>query len=52
MRIVDTRTIVVGAPWRELVFVEVVTDTGLVGLGEIRIVNKTNTLVACIFGGQ
>ena len=29
----DVRTTVVGTPWRELVFVEVVTEDGLVGVG-------------------
>ncbi len=48
MKVTDVRVTVVGAPWRELVFVELTTDTGLVGVGEIRIVNKTSTLVACI----
>jgi galactonate dehydratase len=48
MKIVNTRTTVVGAPWRELTFVELVTDAGLVGLGEVRMVNKTDTLLACI----
>jgi galactonate dehydratase len=48
MKIADVRIVVVGAPWRELVFVELVTDSGLTGVGEIRIVNKTSTLVACI----
>jgi galactonate dehydratase len=48
MKIDRVRQIVVGAPWRELVFVEILTDTGLVGVGEVRIVNKTSTLVACI----
>ena len=47
-KIVDLRLTIVGAPWRELVFVELTTDTGLVGVGEVRIVNKTSTLVACI----
>ncbi|HET7220546.1 MAG TPA: mandelate racemase/muconate lactonizing enzyme family protein [Vicinamibacterales bacterium] len=42
------RTTVVGTPWRELVFVELVTDDGLVGVGEVRMVNRTDTLVACI----
>ena len=37
-----------GTPWRELVFVELTTDSGLVGVGEVRMVNKTDTLVACI----
>ncbi len=48
MRIVNTRATVVGTPWRELVFLELTTDTGLVGLSEARMVNKTSTLVACI----
>src|SRR6266516_2061298 len=48
MKIVDTQTTVVGAPWRELTFVELKTDEGLVGLGEVRMVNKTDTLLACI----
>ncbi len=48
MRVVDVRVTVVGAPWRELTFVELHTDIGLVGTGEVRMVNKTETLVACI----
>ena len=48
MKVIDTRTLVVGTPWRELVFLELVTDTGLVGVSEARMVNKTGTLVACI----
>ena len=48
MAITDVRVTVVGAPWRELVFVELRTDAGLVGVGEVRMVNKTATLVACI----
>jgi len=48
LKIVGTRTIVVGAPWRELTFVELITDVGLVGVGEVRMVNKTSTLVACL----
>lgn len=47
-RIVEMRTTVVGTPWRELVFVELTTDAGLVGVGEVRIVNKTDTLLACL----
>jgi galactonate dehydratase len=42
------RTTVVGAPWRELVFLELMTDEGLTGTAEVRIVNKTDTLLACI----
>jgi galactonate dehydratase len=48
MRIVDVVTTVVGAPWRELTFVELVADDGRRGLGEVRMVNKTDTLLACI----
>jgi galactonate dehydratase len=47
-KIVEQRVTVVGTPWRELVFVELTTDSGLVGVGECRIVNKTDTLVAAI----
>lgn len=48
MRIVDVITTVVGAPWRELTFVELVADDGRRGLGEVRMITKTDTLLACI----
>jgi galactonate dehydratase len=48
MKIVDVETTVVGTPWRELTFVEVVTDDGLRGVAEARMVNKTDTLLACL----
>lgn len=48
MHIREARITVVGAPWRELVFLELSTDDGLVGVSEVRMVNKTDTLVACI----
>jgi len=48
VRIVDVVTTVVGAPWRELTFVELVTDDGRRGLGEVRMITKTDTLLACI----
>ena len=48
LTISDVRTTVVGTPWRELVFVEVVTEEGLTGLGEVRMVNRTDTLLACV----
>jgi galactonate dehydratase len=48
VRIDDVVTTVVGAPWRELTFVELVADDGRRGLGEVRMVNKTDTLLACI----
>ena len=48
VKITDIRITVVGTPWRELVFLELDTDEGLVGLSEVRMVNKTGTLVACL----
>jgi galactonate dehydratase len=48
MKITGVRTIVVGAPWRELTIVQLETDEGITGLGEVRMVNKTDTLVAAI----
>ena len=48
MKIVAVEMTVVGTPWRELTFVELMTNTGLRGIGEARMVNKTDTLIACI----
>jgi galactonate dehydratase len=48
LKIDDARVTVVGTPWRELVFLELATDTGLTGVSEVRMVNKTATLVTCI----
>jgi galactonate dehydratase len=48
VKITASRITVVGTPWRELVFLELSTDDGLTGVGEVRMVNKTDTLVACI----
>jgi galactonate dehydratase len=48
MKIVHIDTTVVGTPWRELTFIELVTDDGLRGVGEARMVSKTDTLLACV----
>jgi galactonate dehydratase len=48
VKIADLRVTIVGTPWRELLFLELITDAGLTGLSEVRMVNKTDTLVACI----
>ena len=48
MKISAARTTVVGTPWRELVFLELETDTGLVGTSEVRMVSRTDTLLACV----
>ncbi len=48
MHVTKIHTTVVGTPWRELTFCELETDEGLTGLAEVRMVNKTQTLLACI----
>ena len=48
MKIVGLELVVVGAPWRELTFVELSTDEGSTGVAEARMVNKTETLLACL----
>jgi galactonate dehydratase len=48
VKIVDLTTTVVGTPWRELTFVELITDDGLRGIGEARMINKTGTLLAAV----
>lgn len=48
MKIVDVKATVVGTPWRELTFIELIADNGLRGLGEARMLNKTDTLLACV----
>jgi galactonate dehydratase len=48
MKITSATTTVVGTPWRELVFLELATDTGLTGVSEVRMVSRTDTLIACL----
>jgi galactonate dehydratase len=48
VQVINVRTTVVGTPWRDLVFVELETDDGLVGVGEVRPVNKTDSFVAVV----
>jgi galactonate dehydratase len=48
MRITNTTVTVVGTQWRELVFLELETDTGLVGVSEVRMVSRTDTLESCL----
>ena len=48
MKIDKIDILVVGAPWRELTIIELTTDSGLTGLGEVRMVNKTDTLIAAV----
>jgi galactonate dehydratase len=48
VQVTNVRTTVVGTPWRELVFVELETDIGLTGVGEVRPVNKTDSFIAVV----
>src|SRR5450755_5155973 len=45
MKISDVKTFVVGTPWRNLTFVRVLTDEGLSGVGEVRMLNHTDALL-------
>jgi galactonate dehydratase len=45
VRIAALRTAVVGTPWRNLTFVEVRTDEGLTGVGEVRMLGHTDALL-------
>ncbi|GCE51198.1 galactonate dehydratase [Thermosporothrix hazakensis] len=44
MKIVDVKTYVLGTPWRNITCVEVLTDEGVSGFGEVRMVNRTEAL--------
>jgi galactonate dehydratase len=45
MKIVDVKNAVMGTAWRNLTFVRVVTDDGLEGVGEVRMLNHTDALL-------
>jgi len=45
MRIVDVKSYVLGTVWRNLTYVQVITDDGLEGVGEVRMVNHTDSLL-------
>ncbi|MHB8596051.1 MAG: mandelate racemase/muconate lactonizing enzyme family protein [Ktedonobacteraceae bacterium] len=45
MKIVDVKTHVLGTAWRNLTIVRVITDEGLEGIGEVRMVNHTDALL-------
>lgn len=45
MKISKVTTYVVGTPWRDLTFVQIHTDDGLVGVGETRMLSHTQALV-------
>jgi galactonate dehydratase len=45
MKIVDVKTHVMSTAWRNLTFVRVITDDGLEGVGEVRMINHTDALI-------
>src|SRR5260221_5989548 len=45
MKIVDVKSAVMGTAWRNLTFVRVITDDGLEGVGEVRMLNHTDALL-------
>ena len=45
MKIVDVKSAVMGTAWRNLTFVRVITDEGLEGVGEVRMLNHTDALL-------
>lgn len=45
MKIIDVKTHVVGTVWRNLTVVRVLTDEGLEGVGEVRMLNHTDALL-------
>src|SRR5438045_3414030 len=45
MQIVDVKTHVMGTAWRNLTFVRVLTEEGLEGIGEVRMLNHTDALL-------
>src|SRR5713226_557691 len=45
MKIVDVKSTVMGTAWRNLTLVRVITDDGLEGVGEVRMLNHTDALL-------
>ncbi len=45
MKITQVTPMVMGTAWRNLTFVKVETDEGLIGVGEVRVVNRTGAVL-------
>jgi galactonate dehydratase len=50
MKITNVTPMVMGTAWRHLIFVKVETDEGLVGVGEVRPVNRTDAVLGYLQG--
>ena len=44
MKTTGFRTLVLGTPWRNLTYIKIETDQGIVGIGEARVLGKTHTV--------
>ena len=45
MKITNVSTLVMGSAWRNLTFLKLTTDEGLIGISEVRLSNRTNALL-------
>ena len=45
MKIVKVTPLILGTAWRNLTFVKVETDEGLIGVGEARVINRTDAVL-------
>jgi galactonate dehydratase len=45
MKIIAVTSLVLGIPWRNLIFVKVETESGNYSLREVRLANRTNALL-------
>jgi galactonate dehydratase len=45
VKIIEVTPLVLGTAWRNLTFVKVTTDEGLVGVGEARVLNRTDAVL-------
>lgn len=50
MRITNLKTHVLADGWRNLIYLELETDTGITGLGEATLVNRTDAILAYLHG--
>lgn len=51
MKITEIKTHVLGTAWRNLTFVRVLTDEGIEGVGEVRMLNHTDALLGSLAEG-
>jgi len=48
MKITEVKTHVISTPWRNLTFVRVLTDEGIEGVGEVRMLNHTDAFLGLL----